>query len=98
MQEFHVTGVGGVTVEHFRCPGNAAHDLSEWRVLQVGQAGSRLVFPEPGQKEIPQTLRAGLGLEYLYEGDGVLALTDFLLPLSDPWDDVPVQEGPDLGP
>ena len=98
MQKFHVAGVGGVAVEHFGCPEDTTHDLSKRRILKIGQSCPGLIIPESGQKEIPQAFSTGFGLQFFHEGHGIPALVDFLVPLSDPWNDVLVHEGAEPDP
>ena len=60
-QHFHVAGVRRRTVEDFRRRSrDAAHDLAERRVLDVGQAGAVCALRE---KQIPQPGGARLRLQ-----------------------------------
>ena len=70
-QHLHVAGVGGVAVEDVRRERRAAHQLGDRGVVDVGEplaavgAEPRGVLPGVlrGQEEVPQPLRAGLGLQ-----------------------------------
>ena len=59
-EHFHVAGVGRRAVEHLRRDiGDAAHDLAERRVFEVGQAGAVLALR---QEQVPQPRGARLRL------------------------------------
>ena len=72
-QHLHVAGVGGVAVEDQRRDARPAGELGDRRVVDVGQPlaavgaepGGVLAGVLLGQEEVPQALRAGLGLELL---------------------------------
>src|SRR5205823_10074373 len=65
VEDFHVPGIRGRAVEDLGCPGDAAHDFAEWRVLQVGKpAALRGVRKE----KFPEARRPGLRLQPFDKG------------------------------
>ena len=58
----HVARIGGGAVEHLGRPGDAAHDLGQRGVFQVGQPGAEVAFR---QEQVPQPGGARLGLQLL---------------------------------
>lgn len=63
VQQLDVAGVWRLAVEHLGRPGQAAHGLGQRRVVQVGQARARLIIPQRGQEQVPQTLLTRQRLE-----------------------------------
>ena len=59
-EHLHVARVRRAAVEHLGREGHRAHDLGHRRVLEVREPRAAVVA---GEKEVPETLRAGLDLE-----------------------------------
>ncbi|MNN02514.1 hypothetical protein D3C81_1151760 [compost metagenome] len=63
-QHFHVAGVRCRAVERLWPQQRAAHDFRQWRVFEVGQAGTQFGLR---QKQIPQAFGLGLEFEFFHD-------------------------------
>ena len=71
LEHFHVAGVGRRAVEDLGRHHDAAHDLAQRRVFEIGEAGAALAL---GQEQIPQSGGARLRLQLLDDRDGLPAV------------------------
>ncbi len=43
LQQFHVAGIGRTVIKYFCCPGNAAYDFCQRRIVKIAETLSRFV-------------------------------------------------------
>src|SRR6185295_13009212 len=93
-QRLHVAGVRRRAVEYLRRPGDAAHDLAQRRVLEVGERAA-VRFRPP---QVPQTRFSSLRFQLVDQRNGLPAALAFhvLVPLVLVRVDVLVHEGDEL--
>src|SRR5262249_52009566 len=64
-EDLHVARVGRGAVGCLRREQVATHELAQWRVVEVGEAGAPLLV---GEEEVPQAARSRFALELLHDG------------------------------
>ena len=65
LEQLHRAAVGRVAVENFGSPGHPAHDLGQWRIVEIAQPRARLVGAQTGQEQVPKPELTCLRLERL---------------------------------
>ena len=68
---FHITGIRRAAVECLRRQTGPAHQLSQWRIFEVGQTSTQLGF---GQEQVPQARGPRLDFQFFHDGGRLPAI------------------------